>query len=196
MFAQSDDLGDKFIKSFLYILDGVKPGVLTSSEKIAGSLGKDLTKGGKPLNLKDELLALFAGTRIIRIDVKKDLKYKAAELNRLLRAVDENEQFYNVNNYQNNTPDKLIKTYEDMQEEAFRLQKDMFITIQDLKLLDLSTGKIDEILRKAGVSRKLRANLEAGIFTPVNYSRERFETKVETIQKELRKMGDENVTFF
>ena len=42
----------------------------------------------------------------------------------------------------------------------------------------------------------LRANLEAGIFTPVNYSRKRFETKVETIQRELRKMGDENVTFF
>ena len=83
-----------------------------------------------------------------------------------------------------------------MQEEAFRLQKDMFITIQDLKLLDLSTGKIDEILRKAGVSRRLRANLEAGIFTPVNYSRKRFATKVETIQRELRKMGDENVTFF
>jgi hypothetical protein len=196
VYTQSDDLGDKFIKSFLYILDGVKPGVITSSEKIAGALGKDLTKGGKPLNLKDELLALFAGTRIIRIDVKKDLRFKAAELNRLLRAVDENEQFYNVNNYQNNTPDKLIKTYEDMQQEAFRLQKDMFITIQDLKLLDLSTGKIDEILRKAGVSRRLRANLEAGIFTPVNYSRVRFETKVETIQRELRKMGDENVNFF
>ena len=196
VYTQSDDLGDKFIKSFLYILDGVKPGVITSSEKIAGALGKDLTKGGKPLNLKDELLALFAGTRIIRIDVKKDLRFKAAELNRLLRAVDENEQFYNVNNYQNNTPDKLIKTYEEMQEEAFKLQKDMFITIQDLKLLDLSTGKIDEILRKAGVSRRLRANLEAGIFTPVNYSRKRFETKVETIQRELRKMGDENVTFF
>jgi len=196
VYTQSDDLGDKFIKSFLYILDGVKPGVITSGEKITGALGKDLTKGGKPLNLKDELLALFAGTRIIRIDVKKDLRFKAAELNRLLRAVDENEQFYNVNNYQNNTPDKLIKTYEEMQEEAFKLQKDMFITIQDLKLLDLSTGKIDEILRKAGVSRRLRANLEAGIFTPVNYSRKRFETKVETIQRELRKMGDENVTFF
>ena len=196
VYTQSDDLGDKFIKSFLYILDGVKPGVITSGEKISGALGKDLTKGGKPLNLKDELLALFAGTRIIRIDVKKDLRFKAAELNRLLRAVDENEQFYNVNNYQNNTPDRLIKTYEDMQDEAFRIQKDMFIRIQDLKLLDLSSGTIDEILRKAGVSRKLRANLEAGIFTPVNYSRKRFETKVETIQRELRKMGDENVTFF
>jgi hypothetical protein len=196
VYTQSDDLGDKFIKSFLYILDGVKPGVITSGEKIVGALGKDLTKGGKPLNLKDELLALFAGTRIIRIDVKKDLRFKAAELNRLLRAVDENEQFYNVNNYQNNTPDKLVKTFEEMQEEAFRLQKDMFITIEDLKLLDLSNIKIDQILKKAGLSSKLRSNLRQGLFTPVNYSKKRFDTKVQTIQNELRKMGNENVNFF
>ena len=36
------------------------------------ALSLDLTKGGKRLKLLDELLALFAGTRIIRIDVKKD----------------------------------------------------------------------------------------------------------------------------
>ena len=48
-------------------------------------------------------------------------------MNRLLRAVDENEKFYNIDNYaQNNTPD-LVKTFEEMQEEAFRIQKDMHI---------------------------------------------------------------------
>ncbi len=104
VFAASDSIGDKFAKSFAYILEGIKPGVFTSAEKIEGAIGKDLTKGGKPLNLKDELLALFAGTRIIRIDTKKDLRYFASDMNRLLRAVDENENFYNVNNYNENTP--------------------------------------------------------------------------------------------
>ena len=79
VYTQSDSLGDKFAKSFAYVLDGVKPGVLVSADKIGGAIGKDLTKGGKPLNLKDELLALFAGTRIIRIDVKKDLRYFSSE---------------------------------------------------------------------------------------------------------------------
>ena len=189
VFSASDSIGDKFAKSFAYILDGVKPGVFVSADKISGAIGKDLTKGGKALNLKDELLALFAGTRIIRIDVKKDLKYFGSEMNRLLRAVDENEQFYNVDNYANNTPNKLVRTYEDMQEEAFRVQKDMFIRMQDLKLLDLSDFQIDEILKEAGVSETIRSNLMFGEFTPVNYSQKRFETKVNTIRNELDKMS-------
>jgi hypothetical protein len=45
-------------------------------------------------------LRYSAGIRIIRIDTKKDLRYFSSEMNRLLRAVDENENFYNVDNYQ------------------------------------------------------------------------------------------------
>jgi hypothetical protein len=195
VYSPSDNLGDKFIKSFTYILDGVQPGVTSSGQKIAGSIGKDLTKGGKPLNLKDELLALFAGIRIIRIDTKKDLRYFSSEMNRLLRAVDENENFYNVNNYADNTPMDQVKTFRKMQEEAFRIQKDMFIRIQDLKLLDLSEDDINDILKKAGVSNKLRSNLLDGYFTPINYSKARFQTKIDTIDSQLRKDNKENIKF-
>jgi hypothetical protein len=196
VYSASDNLGDKFIKSFLYILDGIQPGVTKSADKISGALGKDLTRGGKPLNLRDELLALFAGTRIIRIDTKKDLRYFASEMNRLLRAVDENEKFYNVDNYTNNTPDNLIQTFKDMQDEAFRIQKEMHIRIKDLMLLDLSPIEIKKIMKNAGVSDELTNNLFFGKFTPVNYSKKRFDTKVNTIEAELRKMGDDRVSFF
>ena len=97
-------LGDKFIKSFAHILNGVKPGILTSGGKIGDALTKDLTKGGKPVNLMDELLALFTGTRIIRIDVKKDLRYFTRTMNANLRAVDETEQFYSVQDFAQKTP--------------------------------------------------------------------------------------------
>ena len=82
-----------------------------------------------------------------------------------------------------------------MQEEAFRIQKDMFIRIQDLKLLDLSEDDINDILKKAGVSRKLRSNLLDGYFTPVNYSKARFQTKVDTIDSQLRKDNKEDIKF-
>ena len=185
VFSASDSLGDKFAKSFAHILDGVKPGIFVNVDKIAGSVSKDLTAGGKPLNLKDELLALFAGTRIIRIDVKKDLRYFTSDMNRKLRATDENEEFYNIDNYQSNTPSDMVRTFRKMQEEAFRIQKDMFIRIQDLKLLDLDEDTIEEIMIKAGTSKKLVKSLMDGEFTPVNYSKARFETKVNTLETEI-----------
>ena len=133
------------------------------------------------------MLALFAGTRIIRIDVKKDLKYFASDMNRLLRATDENENFYNVNNYQENTPNDMVKTFEKMQDEAFRIQKDMYIRVQDLKLLDLDEDVIKDILIESGVNKKLANSIIDGEFTPINYSKARFETKVKTIENELEK---------
>ena len=51
VYTQSDDLGDKFIKSLGYVLDGVKPGIVSSGQKIGDALSNDLTKGGKPMNL-------------------------------------------------------------------------------------------------------------------------------------------------
>ena len=65
-----------------------------------------------------------------------------------------------------------------MQDEAFRIQKEMFIRIKDLQLLDLSEDQIYDIMKKSGVSKKLINNLLDGIFTPVNYSKARFETKI------------------
>ena len=195
VYSASDDLGAKFAKSFAYVLDGVQPGVTKSVDKVSGALGLDLTKGGAPLKLFDELLALFAGTRIIRIDVKKSLKYQAATMNRLLRAVDENEQFYNVDNYAKNTPNDMIRTFENMQEEAFRIQKDMFIRIKDFEILDLDEDQIRKILKDSGVSRKVRTNLINGVFTPVNFSKKRFETKVNTIESELNKLATEDRQF-
>ena len=192
VYTQSDDLGDKFIKSLTYVLDGVKPGVVTSGQKIGDALSKDLTKGGKPINLSDELLALFTGTRIIRIDVKKDLKYFTSTMNRLLRAVDETEGFYDVKDFANKTPTQTVAKFNQMQQEALRIQKDMYIRIKDLRLLDLSENKIYDIMKQAGTSKKMINNLLSGRFTPVNYSTPRFETKVRTVKDQMNKLNQED----
>jgi hypothetical protein len=116
-------------------------------------------------------------------------------MNKLLRAVDENEQFYNVDNYAKNTPNDMIRTFEKMQEEAFRIQKDMFIRIKDFELLDLDEREIRRILTNAGVSKKVAGNLMNGKFTPVNYSKKRFETKVKKIERALDKLETDRRQF-
>ncbi len=191
VYTQSDDLGDKFIKSLIHVLDGVKPGFVSSGQKIGDALSLDLTKGGKPVNLSDELLALFTGTRIIRIDVKKDLRYFTSTMNRLLRAVDETENFYSVQNFAKKTPTDMVNTFNEMQKEAFRIQKDMYIRMEDLKLLDLSDRQIYDIMKKSGASKKIINNLLRGTFTPVNYSKPRFETKVKTVEDQMDRLSAE-----
>ena len=49
----------------------------------------------------------------------------------------------------------MVETYREMQEEAFRIQKDMYIRIQDLKLLDLSESEIENINKYSGASEKI-----------------------------------------
>ena len=127
----SDDLGDKFTKSFAYVLDGIQPGVTKSLEKVGSALSKDLSKGGKPVNLLDELIALFAGTRIIRIDVKKDLRYFTSTMNRLLRSVDETENFYSVENFADKPPSDLVKTFEKCKTKHLEFKK---ICLLELKI--------------------------------------------------------------
>jgi len=134
---------------------------------------------------------LFTGTRIIRIDVKKDLRYFTSTMNRLLRAVDETEKFYSVQNFAQKTPTDMVNTFNEMQQEAFRIQKDMYIRIEDLKLLDLSDRQIYDIMKKSGASKKIINNLLRGTFTPVNYSKPRFETKVKTVEDQMDRLSAE-----
>ena len=195
VYTLSDDLGDKFTKSLAYVIEGIQPGATKSLEKIGSALSKDLTKGGKPVNLMDELIALFAGTRIIRIDVKKDLRYFTSTMNTLLRAVDETEGFYSVENFADKPPSDMVKTFEQMQDEAFRIQKDMYIRIKDLKLLDLSNSQISDILRKQGTPNKLINNLLSGRFTPINYSKARLNNKVELVKDQMKKLSEDSDRF-
>jgi len=65
VYSPSDSLSDKFEKAYAHIFNGIEPGVWTSGEKIKKGLFYDVKKGGQPVSLRDELLALMAGVRII-----------------------------------------------------------------------------------------------------------------------------------
>ena len=186
------DLRAVITKSINHIIDGIKPGVLTTAEKIKMGFEGDLTRSGKPINLKDELLALFTGTRIMRVDTKKDLRFIASNLNRSLRSVDETENFYTVEHWKTHTPGDMIREFTKMQEEAFRLQKAVHMKIKDLQTLDLSKSKIIDILEDSGLNSTLADNLAYGRFTPINYSEKRFETKMKYIKNWLKQQQKEN----
>ena len=59
----------------------------------------------------------------------------------------------------------------------------------------MKTQKNTKILTNSGVSRRVAGNLINGVFTPVNFSKKRFDTKVDTIERELDKLTTEKRQF-
>ena len=90
----------------------------------------------------------------------------------------------------------MVNTFNQMQQEAFKIQKDMYIRIKDLQLLDLDDDQIYEIMKKSGTSKKTIRNLLNGIFTPVNYSKPRFESKVRVVEEQMDRLNKDNKQFY
>jgi hypothetical protein len=189
------DLGAVIQKSLIHIIDGVKPGFISSAEKLKMGIETDLTRSGKEVNLKDELLALFTGTRIIRIDAKKDIQFMASNLNRIRRGIDDTENFYTVEHWKTHTPGEMIEQYKKMLEEDFRIQKEMYIKLKDLQMLDLDERTIKKLLTEYGLNPKLASSLIKGEYTPINFSKPRFEKKIKIIENYLDKKSKETNSY-
>jgi len=198
VYSASDSLSDKFEKAYAHIWNGIEPGIVTSGEKVIRGMFSDVKGSGQAVSLKDELLALMAGIRIIDIDVGVTLSYKTGRYNQLLRAVDDTEKIYSAENYMNRGPEVLAKEFENMQEEAFRIQKDMYNIIQDAMELDLNEADIKKILKDAQMPKNRIRKLMNGEFIPANFSESRFKKKIKILEKQAAQMtkDDPDLKFF
>ena len=182
IYTDADELGDKFNKSLVHILKGANRGITASGAKLYGGFKGDVSGAGLPMKWQDELLALLTGTRIIRIDAKKDLSWLASQANRLNRDADETSKFYKAKGYIDRPPSVMVDEFNAMQEKAFNIQRDFYIKLKDLMMLDLDEDDVKEILKEGGMNNKLINNLLNGEFTPINFSEPRFERKVKTLE--------------
>ena len=111
------------------------------------------------------------------------------------RAADETSKFYKTREYYKRPPSIMVDEFNKMQEQAFRIQKEFYIKIKDFQMLDLDEDVIRGILKKAKVSNKMINNLMEGIFTPINFSEPRFETKVENLEDVAEQKTDKSKKF-
>ena len=192
VYSPSDSLTVKFNKAYAHIWKGIEPGVMTSGEKVLKGMFHDVKKGGQPVSLRDELLALMAGIRIIDIDVATSLSYKTGRFNQLMRAVDDTEKIYSAADYMNRGPTVIAKEFEDMQQEAFIIQKDMYNIIQDAMLMDLDEYDIKKILKTAQLPASRIRKLMNGEFVPANFSDARFKKKVKILEKQAEQMTEDD----
>ena len=94
IYSETDDGPTAFMKSLVHIIEGVQPTAITTGEKIIAGIEKDIKRGGQPVSLQDELLALFSGVRIINVDVPKAMQFKITDYNKKFRSVTKAEKFF------------------------------------------------------------------------------------------------------
>ena len=82
-----------------------------------------LKRGGQPVNLQDELLALLSGIRIINVDVPRTMQYKITEYNRNIRSVTTAEKFFSLQNFRQRGPEVMAEEFKNIQEENLKLIK-------------------------------------------------------------------------
>ena len=182
IYSQTDSDSDKFRKSFLHIIQGSEPGVITTGRKIKKGINQDLTRGGIPVNLRDELLALFSGVRIINVDVPRSYNYKLTAFNREKRGVFDAEKFYSTEGIQTRGGDVLVKEFENIQEEGLRVQRKFYQVIQDAVSMGVSTAELRRA-NKRRLSNKEFNKILRGVYSPVKYSVARMKNRIRDVMK-------------
>ena len=183
VYADTDNVSDKIMKSFVHIADGMQPGAVSTGRNIVGAIEGDVRKGGDPYNLRDEGLALLSGIRIINVDAPKSMQYKITDFQRDKRSVTTAENFYSLKNAMNRGPDVLSNEFRKIQEESFRVQQDFYITLQNALKMGLSKQDVRRIMKDRGMGTREMNMVLRGKMDPFKFSESRFRKRVKDAKR-------------
>jgi hypothetical protein len=190
VYSETDDGPTAFMKSLVHIIEGVQPTAITTGEKIIAGIEKDIKRGGQPVSLQDELLALFSGVRIINVDVPKAMEFKITEYNKKFRSTTQAEKFYSLEDFQNRGPDVLGKEFRDIQNETFRVNQDFYFILQDALTTGVKERDLLKILRKRRISYSKAKKLLKGKNIPFTAYDERMKSRVKAAEKIAKDRGE------
>ena len=76
----------------------------------------------------------------------------------------------------------MVAEFDKMQDEAFKVQRDLYMKLKDFEMLDLDMSQIRRALEEANMTYVDIAALTRGEFTPIKYSEPRFERKLKDLE--------------
>ena len=190
VYSITDDGSEAFIKSLAHIIEGVQPTAITTAGKLVAGLEKDLKKGGNPVTLQDELLALFSGVRIINVNGPQSIQYKVTDYNKKFRSVTTTENLFSLENYQNRGPLKLADEFRQIQNETLKVNKDFHMILQDAMKMGVPKKEVLKILRNRRVSYAKAKKLIDGKNIPYTAYDDRMKKRVKEAQKEAERRGE------
>ena len=191
VYVDTDSDGDKVAKSFVHILKGIEPGAVTTGRKLVQGLQQDIAKGGKPVNLQDEVLALLSGIRIINVDVPRTMEYKITDYNKKARSVTATEKFFSLQDFRQRGPDVLAEEFKKIQEEKLRVNQDFHQILKDAQIMGVDARVLKKIMRKRNISAKDANFLLKGKNIPYTGYETRMKKRVKEAEKVAKDRGVE-----
>ena len=191
VYSITDDGDVAFTKSLAHIIEGVQPTAVTTAGKLVQGLEKDLKGGGTPVTLRDELLALFSGIRIINVDVPKAMNYKVTDYNKKFRSVTTTEKLFSLENYQNRGPLVLADEFRKIQDETLKVNREFHLILQDALKTGVPKRELLKILRNRRISFAKAKKLLDGKNIPYTGFEERMRNRVKEAKKEAERRGED-----
>ena len=190
VYSITDDGPDAFMKSLVHIIEGVQPTAITTAGKLVSGLEQDIKRGGQPVNLRDELLALFSGVRIINVNGPQSIQFKVTDYNNKFRSVTTTENIFSLENYQNRGPLVLADEFRQIQNETLKVNKDFHMILQDAIKMGVPRKELLKILRKRRLPYAKAKKLLDGKNIPYTAYDERMKNRVKEAQKEAERRGE------
>tara|TARA_Y100000994_G_scaffold4801_1_gene4699 strand:+ start:8931 stop:12881 length:3951 start_codon:yes stop_codon:yes gene_type:complete len=186
VYREEDTPGDKAFKSFMHIADSVVPGgapiQLKGMTKETQEPGVEVGRFARSLFMADnvdpsgnerragqELFRAFTGLSEIEVKPENILMYKGYEYSRGIRSA---SQIFNsaVSTRSTLNPENATNTFREANEARFRVMRDMYRTVQNMRQLGMSDGEIRRQMRKNKVGNI--SELMRGVFAPMKISPE------------------------
>ena len=193
VYSETDTDGEKISKSFFHILKGIEPGALTTGRKLAQGVQADVQRGGQPISLRDEILALLSGVRIINIDTPRTMQFKVTEYGRKKRSVTATEKFFSLQDFRQRGPNVLAEEFRQIQEENLKVNRDFYVILQDAQTMGVDKRTLKKILKQRGISTKNANFLLRGKNIPYTGYKGRMQKRVRDAKALSKKLGEGNV---
>jgi len=190
VYSVTDDGPTAFMKSLAHIIKGVRPTAYDTGKKIVQGVEKDVKRGGQPVNLQDELLALFSGIRIINVDVPRTMQYKITDYNKEFKSVTTAEKFFSLENFQRRGPLVMADEFRNIQDETFRVNQDFHFILNDALKTGVPKRELIKLLRKRGMPYAKVKKLIDGKNIPYTGYDTRMKKRVNEAKKLAKERGD------
>jgi len=190
VYSETDSGEEKVLKSLVHVIRGVEPGFVTTGDKLIQGVQEDVSKGGVPISLQDELLALFSGIRIINVDAPRSMQFKVTEYNKNKRAVTTTEKFFSLRNFRQRGPEALAEEFKQIQEENLKVNRNFHIILKDAETMGVPKNVLRKVLKQRGISSKDSGKLLRGINIPYKGYDGRMKKRVKEARKLAKERGE------